>query len=76
MNSVKVLAKGQVVIPATLRKKYDIHPGDVLKLFEYGDTIYIVPQNDDPIKKARGSLPKSPSLTGELLSDRKKDAAR
>ena len=27
MQSVKVLAKGQVVIPASIRKKYRIQPG-------------------------------------------------
>ena len=36
MAIVKVLAKGQVVIPASVRKKYDIHPGSKLHIFEYG----------------------------------------
>ena len=76
MNAVKVLAKGQIVIPASLRKKYNIRPGRMLKLFEYGDTIYMTPQDDDPVKKARGSLPKSPPLAEELLIDRKADSAR
>ena len=76
MNAVKVLAKGQIVIPASLRKKYGIRPGRMLKLFEYGDTIYMAPQNDNPIEKARGSLPTSPPLTEELLIDRKADSSR
>jgi AbrB family looped-hinge helix DNA binding protein len=36
VESVRVLAKGQIVIPATLRKKYGLEPGADLGIFEYG----------------------------------------
>ena len=36
MPLVKTLAKGQIVIPADLRKKYHIEPGKELHLMEYG----------------------------------------
>ena len=75
MENLKVLSKGQVVIPAAIRKKYGIYPGCEIQLFEYNDLIYIVPPSKDPIKEARGCLPSTPSLSKELLEERKKDFA-
>ena len=72
METVKVLNKGQIVIPAGIRKKYKILPGNHVQLFEYGNLIYIVPPAEDPIGEAMGFLPGSPSLTGELLAERNK----
>jgi AbrB family looped-hinge helix DNA binding protein len=73
MQSVKVLAKGQVVIPAPIRKKYSIQPGSKLQIFEYGNLIYLVPPSKDPIEQAIGCLPQTPSLSDELLKERRKD---
>lgn len=75
MESVRVLAKGQIVIPAALRKKYGIEPGAELGIFEYGRLIHIVPPSKDPVASAMGCLPDHPSLTEELLRERKKDFA-
>jgi len=75
MESVRVLAKGQIVIPAALRKKYGIKPGAELSIFEYGRLIHIVPPTEDPVASAMGCLPDHPSLTEELLRERKKDSA-
>jgi AbrB family looped-hinge helix DNA binding protein len=76
MQLVKVLGKGQVVIPASIRKKYRIQPGAEIQIFEYGNLIYLVPPAKDPIKQAMGCLPATPSLSEELLHERKKDSAR
>ena len=73
MPFVKTLAKGQIVIPAGLRKKYHIEPGTELQIMEYGGIIYLVPPVEDPIKEARGSLPSRPSLAGQLLRERRSD---
>jgi AbrB family looped-hinge helix DNA binding protein len=73
MDTVKVLTKGQVVIPAQIRKKYDIQPGNSLQIFEYGNLIYLVPPTKDPLKEAMGCLPQKPSLTKALLNERKRD---
>ncbi len=70
MPTVKTLAKGQIVIPAKLRKKYHIRPGTQLELLEYGGIIYLVPPVADPIRAAAGSLPPKPSLAKRLLRDR------
>lgn len=75
MQTVRTLAKGQLVIPASLRKKYRITPGTALQIFEYGGVIHIVPPVADPIKAAIGCLPKRPSLARQLLKDRKQDLA-
>jgi AbrB family looped-hinge helix DNA binding protein len=75
MKTVKVLAKGQIVIPAGIRKKYEIKPGSTIQVFEYDNLIYLVPPSADALKTAMGCLPESPSLSDELLTERKKDFA-
>lgn len=70
MESVKVLAKGQIVIPARLRKKHHIKPGQEIRVFEYDGLIYLVPPSSDPVAEALGCLPKEPSLSEELLMER------
>ena len=71
--TVKTLAKGQIVIPVHLRKKYHIQPGSVLQLLEYGGILYLIPPVADPVRAAAGSLPRRPSLAKRLLGERKKD---
>jgi AbrB family looped-hinge helix DNA binding protein len=73
MKRAKVLAKGQIVIPAPIRKKYGIQPGAEIQIFEYGSLIYLVPPAKDPVGQAMGCLPSSPSLSEELLAARRKD---
>jgi AbrB family looped-hinge helix DNA binding protein len=73
MSTVKTLAKGQIVIPAAMRKKYHIEPGTELQIMEYGGIIYLIPPIEDPIKAAQGSLPSRPSLAGQLLRERRSD---
>ena len=75
MATVKTLAKGQIVIPVKLRKKYHIKPGAELQLLEYGGIIHLIPPSPDPIKAAAGFLPRRPSLAKKLLKHRKKDSA-
>lgn len=73
MAMVKILNKGQLVIPASLRKKFGIRPGCKVRVFEYGNLIHIVPPSEDPVAGAMGCLPGAPSLAGELLEERRKD---
>jgi AbrB family looped-hinge helix DNA binding protein len=73
MPKVKTLAKGQVVIPAEMRKKYHIAPGTELQIMEYGGIIYLIPPVSDPLRAARESLPSRPSLAGQLLRERRSD---
>lgn len=73
MATVKTLTKGQIVIPADIRKRHHIEPGSELQIMEYGGIIYLIPPVDDPIKEACGLLPSKPSLAGQLLKERKDD---
>jgi len=75
MNTVKVLSKGQIVIPAGIRKKYEITPGKTIHVFEHDNLIYLVPPARDALETAMGCLPRHPSLSDELLTERKKDFA-
>ena len=75
METVRVLAKGQIVIPASIRKKYGIEPGNEMTIFEYDNLIYLSPPSKDPVKEAMGCLPIVPSLSEELLKERRKDFA-
>jgi AbrB family looped-hinge helix DNA binding protein len=73
MSTVRALAKGQVVIPVEIRKKYHIEPGTEMQIMEYGGIIYLIPPVEDPIKTACGILPAKPSLSESLLKERKKE---
>jgi AbrB family looped-hinge helix DNA binding protein len=71
MGTVKALSKGQIVIPARIRKRYHIEPGTEMQIMEYGGIIYLIPPAEDPIKAACGLLPPKPSLAEKLLKERK-----
>ena len=73
METVKVLGKGQIVIPASMRKKYGIKPGLEITIFEYDNLIYLATPSKDPVKEAMGCLPMAPSLSEELLKERRKE---
>ena len=75
VKTVKVLSKGQIVIPAGIRKKFEIKPGSMIQVFEYDNLIYLVPPSTDALRAAMGCLPDRPSLSDELLTERKKDFA-
>jgi AbrB family looped-hinge helix DNA binding protein len=73
MAIVKTLSKGQIVIPAEIRKKYHIEPGTEIQIMEYGGIIYLIPPVEDPIKAACGVLPSEPSLSEKLIKERKRE---
>ena len=73
MATVKTLSKGQVVIPADIRKKYHIEQGSELQILEYEGIIYLIPPVKDPIRAACGILPSKPSLSERLLKERRGD---
>jgi AbrB family looped-hinge helix DNA binding protein len=68
--------KGWVVIPAELRKKYNLTPGTEVVIVDYGGVLSIIPAKKDPIKEGRGLLKGLPSLTKDLLEERKKERKR
>jgi AbrB family looped-hinge helix DNA binding protein len=54
--TAKVSARGQTVIPAALRKKYDIRPHSRVEFLDVGNEIVLVPVPRDGFKAARGFL--------------------
>ncbi len=70
METVRVSAKGQVVIPAPIRKKCGVRPGTMLRIFEYDNLICLVPPSENAVESAMGCFPKKPSLSKELLKNR------
>lgn len=54
-----VNAKGQVVIPADIRHRYDIKPGTRVAFVEEQGRLFLQPVSDAFIESMRGSLAKS-----------------
>lgn len=74
-TTAKVSTKGQVVIPAELRKKHHLEPGAAVHIVEYGDLICLAPVVSDAAEAAWGALPPGHSLAEELLKERRRDFA-
>ena len=68
--------KGWVVIPAELRKKYNLLPGTEVIIVDYGGVLSIIPALEKPVKQGRGLLKELPSLTKDLLQERRKEKSR
>jgi AbrB family looped-hinge helix DNA binding protein len=67
--------KGQIVIPAILRRKYGIKEGTRILVFDNGDSIVLKPMTDEHLKKLQGSL-KGTGALKELIDERRKDKLR
>ena len=67
---------GQVVIPAELRKKYQLKPGAPVAVEEQAGQIVIVPLPEDPIAALYGVLKDAGPLTDDLLAERREEAGR
>lgn len=77
MTISKATIKGQVIIPAELRKKFNIKKGTRVAISEgVGNVILLKPVPDDPIEASRGMLKGKTSLTKALLKDRREEAKR
>ena len=76
MTVLTISQKGWVVIPAEMRRKYDLHPGAMVQLVDYGGVLAIIPVLEDPIAEAAGMLRGSSSLTKRLMADHREEAAR
>jgi AbrB family looped-hinge helix DNA binding protein len=68
-----VTTKGQLVIPARLRRRLGIKKGTVVSLSEEGGRIVMQPVTPEFIRGLRGSLKKDPSALELLLRERKRD---
>jgi AbrB family looped-hinge helix DNA binding protein len=73
MQTMNVLNKGQIVIPAEIRRRYGIKPGTPLEIREVGDhlELYLLPS--DPIVAFRGSLKTTDSLANQMIEEHHKE---
>jgi AbrB family looped-hinge helix DNA binding protein len=76
MDAAYVTTKGQLVIPARIRRKLGIKPGTKVCFVERGGEILFQPVTKEYIRSVCGMLKSTTSVTQELLSDRKKDKER
>lgn len=74
--ALKISQKGWVVIPADLRRKYNLKPGDEIHVVDYGGVLSLIPALKKPIKQGRGILKGKKSLTDALLAERKRERGR
>jgi AbrB family looped-hinge helix DNA binding protein len=68
-----VTTKGQLVIPAKLRRKYSIHKGTQVAFLEDQGRLILQPITPEFIRSLRGSLQDGPSALDSLLEDRKRE---
>jgi len=76
MEVVKSTVKGQILIPASLRKKYQIVKGTTLRIYEENDRIIVEPLRQDPVAEGRGILKTRGRILKALLKDRQEEAKR
>jgi AbrB family looped-hinge helix DNA binding protein len=79
MSTSHVMAKGQVVIPAKLRRKYGIEKGTPVEFRDEEGHIVLQPITPEFIASFRGILKVRPGekpATQQLLEDRARDRER
>jgi len=79
VSAAHVMAKGQIVIPAKLRRKYGIEPGTPVHFLEEEGRIVLQPVTREHIHSFMGIFKTPPGekpATQELLEDRAEDLRR
>jgi AbrB family looped-hinge helix DNA binding protein len=71
-----VSTKGQFVIPAEIREALGIRPGTRIAVLREGNRIILEPVNKEYVRALRGSLAGGPSMTDELLKERREENRR
>jgi AbrB family looped-hinge helix DNA binding protein len=67
-----ITVKGQIVIPAALRRKYGIKTGTKIIITDAEDAIILKPVTSEYLKKLQGSL-KGKGALNVLLQERQED---
>lgn len=67
--------KGQIVIPAALRRKYRIKAGTKINVIDTGEAILLKPVTEESLKRLQGRL-KGKGVLKALLEERLRDAGR
>ena len=69
-----ITSRGQTVIPAPIRRQFNLGPSDRLEWVVDGKQILVFPVHKDPINAFRGRG--KGGSTKRLLAERKKDAIK
>jgi AbrB family looped-hinge helix DNA binding protein len=70
-----VTSKGQLVIPARLRRRYGIRKGTLVSFLEDKGRLIVQPVTPEFIQGLKGSLKGGPSSLEVLLRERKRERA-
>jgi AbrB family looped-hinge helix DNA binding protein len=73
MEKACVTTKGQLVIPAKIRRRYGIKPGTKVYFVERNGEIVFQPATKDFVRSVCGMLKSDTSATKALLKERAKD---
>jgi len=76
METAYITSKGQLVVPAKLRRQYGIKPGTKVHFIERGGEILFQPVTREYLKSVHGMLASETSVTQDLLKERAKDKKR
>jgi len=71
---ISISSKGQMVIPARIRKKYRIEARSKVELVDTGKEIVIIPLPREPFKSSRGIL--KGVTTKDLIKVRREERRR
>jgi AbrB family looped-hinge helix DNA binding protein len=74
--TIKISQKGWVVIPAKIRKKYNLKPGDEVHVIDYGGVLSLIPASEDTLEYAGGMLKGGSSLIEALVKERQQEKER
>ena len=74
MSVMTTTVKGQVVIPARIRKKFGIVKGTPVHIYDEDNRIVVEPVHEDPVQKGRGMLKSRGRVLKSLIKDRAEEA--
>jgi AbrB family looped-hinge helix DNA binding protein len=75
IEASRITRKGQIVIPAKLRRRYGIEPGTKVLFIERNDEIFLQPVTKEYVRSVHGMLASKTPTTDDLLKDRTLDRA-
>lgn len=75
---VRVSSKGQIVLPAEIRKKYGIKLGSEIDIVQHAGALYLVPIGDeDPLDALSGMFAGVPGISSEeFMAERRRERDR
>jgi AbrB family looped-hinge helix DNA binding protein len=76
MDTAYVTTKGQLVVPARLRRKYGIKAGTRIRFVDRDREIVLQPLTREYIRSVCGLLSEAGPATPDLLRERKRDRQR